>query len=68
MNDPTPSMPCPECETPIPLDVQALLSGVAAVCPGCGARLELDTQGSQDALRAFTAARAALDEVGRGGR
>jgi hypothetical protein len=46
------NMPCPECNSPIPMSMDRLLSGQPIKClnPACGLELKIDTQKSQKAL------------------
>lgn len=46
------TLPCPECQSPIPVSMQRLLSGQSLDClnPHCEVELRIDTQKSQKAL------------------
>ena len=46
-------MPCPSCETVIPLPVELIIKGEAITCAGCGLELRVDTGSSQQAVDAL---------------
>ena len=46
-------IPCPSCSRPLALPVEAVLSGQAIVCGGCGLQLTAQRETSRKALNAL---------------
>lgn len=49
-------IPCPNCQTPIPFDVNQLLKGSSFSCPNCNSKIALSSENKstvQDALDKF---------------
>ncbi len=57
------TIPCPECQTPMPISVQHLLTGQAIAClhPQCGVVLKIDQQKSANALAKVEKLQEAVD-------
>ena len=59
------SIPCPQCQTPIPFEARALIAGQSFSCPNCTAAIGL-TAGSRDvAETALDKLEAMRDQVAR---
>ncbi len=46
-------IPCPSCNRPLALPVEAVLAGRAIVCAGCGLQLTAERDASRQALDAL---------------
>ena len=46
-------IPCPSCNTSMPLAIEAVLDGTPIECAGCGLLLTTDTEASGQALEAL---------------
>ncbi|MGD8497952.1 MAG: hypothetical protein PVG82_03530 [Chromatiales bacterium] len=46
-------IPCPSCQAPLALPIEAVLAGQPIVCQGCGLELTTEREASRDALEAL---------------
>jgi len=59
--------PCPECGTPLRIEVGRLLSGQPFFCSGCGLELKVDPEASAAALAAARTYKKAIDHSDEAG-
>ncbi|HVK64103.1 MAG TPA: hypothetical protein VM694_06510 [Polyangium sp.] len=45
--------PCPNCDFKIKATIQQILTGTSIFCGGCGLQLDIDRQGSAQAIEAL---------------
>ena len=57
------SLPCPECRTPIPFTIDALLSGASFTCSKCGSEVSLAPQSVDQARGVYEAYQALMTKT-----